>query len=114
LCAMTGDGAAADGWLLKGADVLQTHPRRASAISYQRYAGRAYLMLGRKDAAVEALERALQLADHPMERHVGRYWLARAYEARGDKDKAAELDRLVREDGIVSRYSKAFPPAPSA
>jgi len=114
LCAMTGDGAGADGWLRKGADVLQTHPRRASAIDFHRYAGRACLMLGRKDAAVEALERSLQLADQPMEKHVGRYWLARAYEARGDRGKAAELDRLLREDGIASKWSKASPPAPSA
>jgi hypothetical protein len=69
--------------------------------------------MGRAAAAVAALEKALQSTRHPMEQHICRFWLARAYEAAGDGAKAAENDRAVAADGIVSKFSRASPPAPS-
>jgi tetratricopeptide (TPR) repeat protein len=118
LCAGKGDAAGADDWLRKGADLLQPHRRRASQSEYHRFAGRAALMLGRKDAAVAELETALKTCLHPIENHSTRFWLARACEAAGNGTRAAELYRAVAEDGIPSKWSaearaKASPPAPS-
>jgi tetratricopeptide (TPR) repeat protein len=118
LCAGKGDATGADGWLAKGAEILRTHPRRASRAEYHRFAGRAALTLGRADAAVEHLESSLKVALHPMEKHSTRYWLAKAYEAKGNAGKAAEMYRDVAQDGIASKWSgearsKASPPAPS-
>jgi tetratricopeptide (TPR) repeat protein len=114
LCASTGDAAGAERWLQQGAELLKTHPRRLSQMEFRRFGGRANLLLGRPAAALADFEASLELTRHPMEKHIARYWLARAQEAKGNKEKAAELYRAVVADGIASKYSveaaKASPP----
>jgi len=112
-CALIGDVAGADRRLREGAKILETHRRRGSVMEFHRFAGRAHLLLGRADAAVAELERSRTFCVHPLEKHLGGYWLAKAYEAKGESGKAAELLRTIASDGIVSKYAKASPPAPS-
>lgn len=112
-CALEGDRAGVDRRLGEARELLTTFSKRTVELDFHRYSGRANLILGRDDAAVEAFEASLKLARHPMEKHAARYWLARGYEATGRREKAAELDREVAADGIASKFVRASPPPPS-
>lgn len=104
LSALTGDATGADRWLREGSELLKNHPRRGSQMEFHRYSGRVHLQLGRAPAAAAEFEEAQKLNRHPIDKHVGHYWLARAAEAQGEKGKALEYYRAVVADGIASRY----------
>lgn len=105
LCAGLGRVEETERCLREGLAILDGPILRASKGEFHRSAGRAQLALGRAKAAVAEFEAALQLSLHPLEKHINRFWLARANDALGDREKAAELFRLVAADGIPSKYA---------
>src|SRR5204862_6621587 len=103
LCALAGDAAGADRWLREGLELLKNHPRRGSQMEFHRYSGRVHLTLGRAALAAAEFEEAQKLSKHPIEKHLGNYWLGRVREAQGEKEKAIECYRAVKADGIASK-----------
>ncbi len=91
--------------LAEGRQMLNGSTPRSTQAEFHRAAGRAFLALGRATQAVPEFEKALELSLHPLEKHINRFWLARAQDARGEKGKAAELFRAVVADGIPSKYA---------
>src|SRR5262249_3023267 len=71
--------------LKQGREILEGPIGRIWNCDFGRFAGRAYIALGRADAAIAALEEALRLSVHPFEKHGTRFWLAKAHELKGDK-----------------------------
>jgi tetratricopeptide (TPR) repeat protein len=100
-----GDKPEAERCLKEGRELLNGLTTRATKAEFHRSAGRAFLALGRAADAVPEFEAALAGSVHPLEKHINRFWLARAQDARGDKAKAAELFQSVAADGIASKYA---------
>src|SRR6185295_8777638 len=105
LAAGLGDGEGADRTLAETKRILDGPTTRASKVDFHRTAGRALFALGRTADAVREFDAALQISVQPLEKHINRFWLARANDARGEKAKAAELFRSVTADGIASKYA---------
>lgn len=100
-----GDAAEADRCLREGREILDRPTTRGLQSEFHRAAGRALLALNRVAPAMTEFEAALQTSVHPLEKHINRFWLARAHDARGERAKAAELFASVAADGIPSKYA---------
>ena len=97
-CAAKADAAGAEDNLAGARRLAEEVPSRSAKYETHQGAGRAYLLLGRNEAALAELQAAVQLALHPLERHSTNYWLARAAEAAGHRQEAARLLTLVTAD----------------
>ncbi|HTV41840.1 MAG TPA: hypothetical protein VMF08_14760 [Candidatus Sulfotelmatobacter sp.] len=107
-CSLAGQG--------KGSEV-ESYIERLGTIAKQRFArsfvydthfatGRAYFYLGRFTDALTKLSAAEQSALHPIEKHATAYWIARTYEAAGERDKTIPYYRAVASESIPSWMRK--------
>ncbi len=99
-CALKADAPGAENNLEQARALANEVPSRSAKYETHHFAGRAYWLLGRSEAALAELHTAGQLALHPLEKHSTNYWLARAADAAGHGREAARLFSLVAADGF--------------
>ncbi len=99
-CALKADAPGTENNLVRARTLADEVPSRSAKYETHQFAGRAYLLLGRSEAALSELRAAAQLALHPLEKHATNYWLARGAEAAGHGQEAARIFSLVTADGF--------------
>jgi tetratricopeptide (TPR) repeat protein len=99
-CASKADAPGTENNLVRARTLADEVPSRSAKYETHHFAGRAYLLLGRSEAALSELRAAAQLALHSLEKHSTNYWLARGAEAAGHGQEAARIFSLVTADGF--------------
>jgi len=99
-CAMQADTTGMETHLARARVLAREIPSRSARYETHLAAGRAYLAMGQNESALSDLEEAAKLALHPLEKHTTNYWRARAAEAAGRSDLAAQCLTAVTEDGF--------------
>src|SRR5262249_23003154 len=103
------DDAARD--LARVKELLATVPKRSQKFETHQAEGECAMIGGRASDAIGCFESALEIALHPIEKHISTFWLAEALEKAGHLVEAAARYREVLDLSLRSRFTPRAPEA---
>ncbi|HZV36449.1 MAG TPA: hypothetical protein VFB72_17870 [Verrucomicrobiae bacterium] len=101
-----GKAAEAESFIERMRAMVQKTPKRSLVWETHFATGQSYSYLGRSNAAIDELNKALHSALHPVEKHVTAYWIARTHKAGDNKSEANPYYQMVLADPIPSWMRK--------